>query len=180
MNLFWSAIHNYQMIMLLPAIGNTIVTEIVNYLLRSDFLWLSFSFIDFSKAFNIDIPEDCQDNGEYENKARVNYDWFMLNSIQNGFPLLVFLAIVLIIMIIMKILRNKRPSLHLMIESILTKTLLATILIRYFIETFTFMILSSVSSISHLNVKGSYPIASLLINLIYIQGCLFVWVVFSR
>lgn len=94
MNLFWSVIHQYQMILLLPTLGNAIATDIVNMLLRSDFLWLSFSFIDFSKAFNINIPDDCQSEIDYSSKSRVNYDCFILNSVQNGFPLIIFLTIV--------------------------------------------------------------------------------------
>lgn len=177
LQVLWSQVHQYQMILLLPLLGSFIPLEVTDMLLRSDFLWLPFAFVNLAKLFGIKVPDECTRTYEYENHARLHYDCFLINIFQVVIPLLLILLLALGVFLMKRYSETLQSNAYMMTLSL---TLLLSILTRYFIVTFTFLIHSSIASLASLSVKDSYNIISLLLNLIYIQVGAFMLYVLIR
>jgi len=93
LQVLWSTIHQYQLILMVPLMGSFIPYEVTRAMLRSDFLWLPFGFVHLASAFDIHIPKDCSHTLEYENHARLHFDCFLINIFQVILPLLIILLI---------------------------------------------------------------------------------------
>lgn len=162
---------------MLPLLGSFIPIEILEKMMMSNFLWRPFGFTDIAGWFGIPIPKDCTHTFQYESHSQVHYDCFLINFFQAVFPLSIFLIIALGLFLIKK---KYNESSHWMITYVLTLNVFMGIIIRYFIETYTYLFHSSIASLASLSVKDGYNIASLLLNLLYLQVAAFTIYVFFR
>lgn len=174
---FWSTVHQYQMILLIPLLGSYIPQDVIDTMLFSEFLWRPLAFFDISKWFQIHIPYDWTHNSNYVNSSRMHYDCFLINIFQTMVPLLLLLFVWLIIFLIKRRYQNLQ---NWFMVKVATLSVLMAILFRFFILTFTFLIHSSSSSLESLNVTDDYNMISLFLNLVYLWIAAFTTLVLAR
>jgi hypothetical protein len=170
----WSMINQFQMYLLVPIIGADIADDVLEFLEGMEFALFSFSFIPFEKILFLEAPienfEFPQDNNYLDSIGLES-----VSTIANQFQLFVMLGLLVIFHLVFlpifhltKHWENKFPSYMNRVRYFLT----FTAYVRFIVEAFILLTLSSLYEIYTLNFEGTYRMFSFIFSsIVFILCC---------